>query len=539
MKLPLAKEMRELDRLAMDEFGIPGMVLMENAGLGTVLMMERELGSASGHFALILIGPGNNGGDGLVIGRHLLQRGCEPAFLFFTDPEKLQGDAGRNLAIVRKLGLPLHRLDTDAGPEELTDLYQAMSSGGRACYAIVDAIFGTGLTRTVDGQIANLITEINSAAWSAHIPKIAVDIPSGLATDTGAILGCCFRADHTATYGCAKPGQLFHQGPDACGRLHIIDIGIPEQAVHSLTLQQESLDRDEVASTLASIQRQASSHKGSNGHLLVLSGSTGKTGAAILCVRGALRSGCGLVSLCCPGDLNAIFEVSLIEAMTLPLPESKGALGVESLPHIETHLAGKRAIAIGPGLGISESTAELVLHLYQTAPLPMVIDADAISILARHKSRLTAPPAPRIFTPHPGEMAGLLDCSVADIQNNRLQAARNACRLLDHQSGRSLFVLKGTGTIITTAAGTAWINTTGNAGMATGGMGDVLTGIIGALLCEGLQPEEAARSAVFLHGMAGDMLLMTMGIGYTASEVTDRLPLAIRELRRRSDSRTV
>ena len=530
MKLPYTSEMQELDRRAIEEYGIPGMVLMENAGLGTVLMMEKELGPVANHFALILIGPGNNGGDGLVIGRHLHQRGCEPIFICVVAPENLQGDAATNLRIVQKLALHLHVLDTAARVQILPTLYQQLISRGKTCYAIIDGLFGTGLTRAISGHMAELIQLVNQERFGASIPRIAVDIPSGLHADSGMIQGVCFHADHTATYGCAKPGQLLHYGPDLCGRLHLIDIGIPPAAITSMQIQQEAVTEQDTSLSLTRIKRKTPSHKGSHGHLLVLAGSTGKTGAAILSVKGALRSGCGLVSLCCPQDLNAIFESHLVEAMTIPLPASRSAIGIEDLTTIEEHLQGKKAMVIGPGLGMAESTAQLILHLYRTVQVPMVIDADALNILAQNTDQLQAPPGPRIFTPHPGEMARILGISAANIQDERIEAARMASLLFDKSSGQCTIILKGAGTVIVSAEGEAWVNTSGNPGMATGGMGDVLSGIIGALICQGLCPPEAARTAVYLHGRAADMLEKTIGTGYTATEVADTLPRIIKDL---------
>ncbi len=529
MKLPFAHEMREIDRCAIEDYGIPGIVLMENAGLGTVLMMERELGTAVDSFALILVGPGNNGGDGLVIGRHLHQRGCEPVFVFVVAPQSLQGDAARNVRIVQALDLPLFIFDSSEAVQSLSALVTNLRSGGKPCYAIVDALLGTGLTREINGHIAELIGLINTEAWASAIPKVAVDIPSGLNADTGLFQGACIRADHTATYSCAKPGQLLEGGRDVCGRLHILDIGIPPAVFTALAIQQKAVTARTVALSLARIRRSSLSHKGNNGHLLVIAGSLGKTGAAILSVKGALRSGCGLVSLCCPHDLNAIFETSLVEAMTIPLATAHSATGMESVLAIEQHLAGKRAVVLGPGIGLTEATVQLVLHLYQTVPLPMVLDADALSILAHHKDQMQAPPGPRIFTPHPGEMARMLGVSVATIQHDRIGAASSACQLFDREAGQCTVILKGAGTVIASSRGQIWINTSGNPGMATGGMGDVLSGIIGALICQGLDPQEAACAAVYLHGVAGDSEWERVGIGYTASELADALPQSIQQ----------
>jgi NAD(P)H-hydrate epimerase len=221
--------------------------------------------------------------------------------------------------------------------------------------------------------------------------------------------------------------------------------------------------------------------------------------------------------------------------MTIPLPASNAAIGIEDLATIEQHLHGKKALVIGPGLGMAEQTAKLVLHLYHTVETPMVIDADALNILAHYKNQLQPPPGPRIFTPHPGEMARISGISVAEIQEDRIQAARTACRLLDQAAGLCTVILKGAGTVIVSEGGKAWINTSGNPGMATGGMGDVLSGIIGALICQGLCPQEAACTAVYLHGMAGDELYEIMGAGYSATELADTLPRSIKQLNKQGD----
>ncbi len=530
MKLPTAREMRELDRRAIEDYGIAGGILMENAGLGTVLMMERELGPAAGSFALILVGPGNNGGDGLVIGRHLHQRGCEPVFLFVVPPQTLAGDAARNVRIVQALNLPLLVLDSSEAMQSLPALLTTLHSRGKSCYAIVDALLGTGLTRDIKGHIALLIDWANSAEWAAAVPRVAVDIPSGLNANTGIVQGVCFRADYTASYGWAQPGHLLEGGRELCGRLQVIDIGIPTAALEKVTVRQEAVTAPLAAHALARIRRPASSHKGSNGHLLVIAGSLGKTGAAILSVKGALRSGCGLVSLCCPQDLNPVYEASLVEAMTIPLAASSGYMGSESLALIEQHLPGKRAVVLGPGMGLKPATAELVLHLYNTAPLPLVLDADALTLLARHKGPMPPPPGPRIFTPHPGELARMLGVSVATVQGDRIGAATSACQIFDQSSGQCSFILKGAGTVIASSDGPIRINTSGNPGMATGGMGDVLSGMIGAFLGQGLDPQEAACAAVYLHGAAGDRLLQEMGVGYTASELADAVPHSMKAI---------
>lgn len=524
MKLPNAAEMHGLEQSAINDYHIPGIVLMENAGLGTVRMIEEELGPPNGSFALLFIGPGNNGGDGLVIGRHLHQRGCKPIFFFLVDPDKLSGDAAANMEIVRKLRLPFHIIDSNARVQTIPVLYKQFINQGRPCYAIVDAIFGTGLARSVSDQFSETIKFINDSDSVHGIPVIAVDIPSGMDSDNGKVLGTCIRADFTATYGCPKPGHVLHHGPEFSGKIKTIDIGIPPETLERARITTELLDKKTAEELVSSLKRAANAHKGSHGHLAVLAGSVGKTGAATLAVNGALRTGTGLISLFTPKDLNLIYETLLVEAMTISLPASTSFVSVNDLTFITQNIEGKNAVIIGPGIGTDPATTELVLRLYETIKLPMVLDADALNILAENRDNLPSAAGPRIFSPHPGEMARLLGCTIDEIQDNRVKAAREACTIYSKARKDCIMILKGAGTIVTTSTGLTYINTSGNPGMATGGMGDVLTGIIGGLLCQNLDAEKAAAAGVFLHGMAGDILYEKNGFGYSASELAEQLP---------------
>jgi len=532
MKLPGSEEMRAIDNSAIEEFCIPGMVLMENAGSGTVRLMEKKLGSLSGSFSLIFIGPGNNGGDGLVIGRHLHQRGCEPIFFFLVNPDELSGDAAANLAIVKSLKLPFHVIDSSTRVKTIPVLFKQIESRGKPCCAIIDALFGTGLTRNITDHFADTIDLINDRSFSGNIPVVAVDTPSGLDSNTGKILGKCIEATFTATFGCAKPGQIMQGSTALTGDLHIIDIGIPPEVISKAAITTSMITADTAASWLSQLIRKNDSHKGSYGHLLILAGSAGKTGAAILAARGALRSGCGLVSLCVPYDLNTIYETNLVEAMTIPLPTSSSLLNVSDLSTIIKHAEGKSAIVLGPGLGNDPRTAELVLYLYHTLKQIVILDADALNIIARNRHHLQPPGGPRIFTPHPGEMGRLIDQSTEDILANRLEASRQCYRIYKDEAQELLVILKGAGTLIITDNGQVMINTSGNPGMATGGMGDVLTGIIGSFICQGMVYEKACGAGVYLHGMAGDTLFQQRGQGFTATELSDNLPLSLKTLQK-------
>jgi len=521
----MAAQMQGLDRVAIEEYGIPGLTLMENAGRGTVAFMVAELGPPDGKLVPILVGPGNNGGDGLVIARLVHEMGGLPFLVFLTAPENLQGDAGRNAARVRALNLPGRVADDETTLAAALDELRALAAD-RPVWSLVDALFGIGMKRPLAGRYLAAVRMLNRLRGEYGWPVTAVDLPSGLDADSGLPLGDCVRADLTATYGLAKPAHFLH-GAAAVGRLRVVDIGIPPEAIHKAMLKGEALD----SRVLAHLpERAVASHKGSYGHLLVVAGSAGKTGAAILAARAALRMGTGLVSLAVPSDLNPIFETALPEAMTIPLP-STSCLSVADYQAIEEELPGKTALVLGPGLGLHPDTQELVRRLYRETPLPMVVDADGLNILAPEPETLAQPPAARVLTPHPGEMARLTGKSSKKIQADRLAAALHFTEAVNRDTGRITLVLKGAGTLVCDPGGAWAINTTGNPGMAAGGMGDVLAGLLGALLAQHLEAAAAARLAVYLHGMAADHLALQRKFGYLSSEVADLLPFVASEER--------
>lgn len=530
MKLPAANEMQSLDHSATENFGIPSIVLMENAGLGTVHMMEKELGSCKKTFCLIFVGPGNNGGDGLVIGRHLYQRGCLPLFVFLIDPASLQGDPKLNLGIINNLDLPCLRVSSEQHEEAILAFIAANVSREVPFYAIIDSIFGIGLSRKVEGGFAAVIKAINNRTYGTGVPVVSVDIPSGMDANTGKQWGCCIQADFTATYGWAKPGHFINGIMSSSGKISIIDIGIPPQALARAEIATELNSLERLLPRLQPLQRKGVGHKGSHGHLMVLAGSTGKTGAAILAARGALRSGVGLITLAAPLDLNPVFENALVEAMTLPLPNSKGTISIDDWDTIAESASSMQAVVIGPGIGTSVETAELVLQAYHTLPCPVVLDADALNILAANRDRVGEAAGPRIFTPHPGELSRLLEISTADIQNNRIEAAKEGCSLFSSNLSNTVLVLKGAGTIIAQDDRSILINSSGNPGMGTGGMGDVLSGVIGALICQGMPAGDAASVGVYVHGAAADALFDDYGPGFSASEVAENIPAVLKKM---------
>jgi NAD(P)H-hydrate epimerase len=514
MKLATAQQMQQCDKIAMEEYKIPGLVLMENAGRGTVEAMVGFFGELADKVVTVLVGPGNNGGDGLVIARHLYQLGGVPRVVCLVEPEKLQGDAAANLLLVRKLPIPFELcLNEDAlAPAEK---YMAESD------IVVDALFGTGLARNLTGRFAEVVERLNGL----NKKVVAVDIPSGLNSDTGKPMGGSVQATLTCTYGLAKPGQVLETGPFHVGTLRVIDIGIPAEVVGQVGVNWELLEQESVAQWLPIRGRAA--HKGTFGHLLVVAGSMGKSGAALLCGLGALRSGVGLVTLCAPSGLLPVFESTILEAMCLPVKGASDFLSDVDYEEIVKASTDKKGVAIGPGLGQHPRTASLIEKLYKNIPQPMVIDADGLNLLARDVTILKDAAGVRVLTPHPGEMARLTGLSITEIQENRQQVAGEFA-----EKHHICLVLKGAETVIAASDGRLAINPTGNSGMATGGMGDVLTGLIGALIAQGVPAWQAACLGAYVHGRAADRLcrLGEMRFGYLAREVADELPPAFGEL---------
>ncbi len=527
-RLTTPEQMQALDRAAIEDFGISGLVLMENAGRATADQMEAHFGPVAGRSVCVFIGPGNNGGDGLVIARHVLQRGGLPLLIFLTEPEQLTGDAAVNAAICLKLDMPRCIVGSEDELPRLEERIKQMHFE-RPMHSLVDALFGTGLSRPLTDRFAAAVQFINSLSRRQGWPVAAADIPSGLCGQTGMPLGCAVRADLTVTYGLPQPGHYLHGG-EAVGRLEVVDIGIPPQAVEAAQLPGTLLCRQSVAPLLR--QRPKTGHKGTFGHLLILAGSEGKTGAALLTAQAALRSGCGLVTLAVPKALNPIFETALPEAMTVPLPHSDGCLSVADYEHIAALAADKDAVVFGPGIGMAPETGKLVLRLHRRLSQPMLLDADALNLLAQDILALTDSGGPRVLTPHPGELARLSGLSAAEIQADRLKAADWLAEAEIRDRQEIITVLKGAGTVVRSNKGRWAVNSSGNSGMAVGGMGDVLAGFTGGLLAQGWPLWDAAAAGVFLHGLAADLLAQERRHGYTAGETAAALPLAFMETER-------
>jgi hydroxyethylthiazole kinase-like uncharacterized protein yjeF len=513
MKLVTAEQMRGLDNTAINNFNVSSLELMENAGSRTVEVMLEKYGDPMGRTVVVFAGPGNNGGDGMAIARLLAAKLARPVVFLLVPVDKLKGDSAVNYS--RLLDLPVKTIEITS-EEELRTASIILSQ----CWAVVDGLFGTGLTRPITGIFAAAVKIMNEALC----PVIAVDMPSGLNADNGEILGSCVQADITVTFGQAKIGQVIHPGREYTGLLEVVDIGIPDTAVIEADIRLELLEK-KVGRWLPA--RIPMAHKGSYGHLLIVAGSLGKSGAAMLCGVGGLRVGTGLVTLCIPYELNQVVEASLWEAMTVPLRSTaRGILSIEDYTIIKESLQGKDALVIGPGLGTADETAELIIKLYCESEIPLLVDADGLNILAADRALLKEPAGPRILTPHPGEMSRLTGMATQSIMKNRVAITQ------DFAAKHNVFVvLKGADTLVCDPRGYTAINPTGNPGMATGGMGDVLSGIIGGFLAQGLSPWEASCLGVYSHGLAGDRLAEETAAGYLASEVADQIPFVLEDLR--------
>lgn len=521
MKLVSADEVRLLDRQAMEIYGVPGVVLMENAGRGAALYFDEFFHCLRPGPMLVVCGKGNNGGDGYVIARHMENLGWRAQVLCLAEPAAITGDARVNLEILLRSGGQVCYADDEGSLLPIL----AKMAGVRL---IVDAIFGTGLAAEVKGHCAAAIDWINASGAAVA----AVDIPSGVDASYGRILGRAVTATCTAAFAFPKVGQMILPGISHVGEIRRIDIGMPRALLETVTDRHLLVDDDVAASLLP--ERPLAGHKGTFGHLLIVAGATGKSGAAVLAAKGGLRSGAGLVTAACPAAVHGILETQLTEAMTSPLADRDGTLSLQAFDQIVALAEGKKALALGPGLGTATETTALVRRLVRHCDVPLVVDADALNALAGHLEVLAErKSAAVVLTPHPGEMARLCGLSATEIEADRIGVARDfAARF-----GVAV-VLKGAATIIALGDGRVRINGSGNPGMATGGMGDVLTGVIGGLVAQGMGVAEAAVLGVYLHGAAADRLAGEKGVaGLCAGEVADALPAVMHDLRKRKGER--
>ncbi len=517
MKILTAAQMKEIDRKAIAELGIPGTVLMENAGIRVVEVLARAVEGLGAADAVIVAGKGNNGGDGFVVARHLWNMGLRPSVILLGSKAEVRGDAAVNLGIAGNMGIPIAEV---LSPEDWKGQRKTLARAD----LIVDALFGTGLTMPAEGLYARVIEDINAAPGF----KASVDIPSGLSSDTSRIIGPAVRADLTVTLAAPKVAHVLPPSEEYVGRLFVAPIGIPPSLFDDPRLKVELIERGDVLPLFA--PRKPDTHKGTYGHVLVVAGSRGKTGAASLAAKAALKMGAGLVTVATPESCLPMIARSMDELMTEPLTETPaGTIGGKGLARVLELLKGKDALLLGPGISTHPETAALVLRLLPRVRVPMVVDADALNIVASRPEVLAALRAPAVLTPHPGEFARLTGLTTQAVLEDRLGTATAYAGI-----HKVHLVLKGHRTLVVCPDGCVHVNSTGNPGMATGGAGDVLGGMIASQLAQERDVEAAAVSAVFAHGLAGDMAADALGEkALTAGDLIRFLPKALKDLEER------
>jgi hydroxyethylthiazole kinase-like uncharacterized protein yjeF len=514
MRLLDAAQMREADRRTIGELGIPSLVLMENAGRQVVDAMAASFGDAADRRVSVLCGPGNNGGDGFVVARVLHERGAEVFACLLGSTGKVRGDARVNLDILERLGIGVREITGEAGwAEQVPRL--------RMSDIIVDALFGTGLTSALTGLAALIVGDVSAM----DVPVVSVDLPSGLSADTHDVIGPCVDAALTVTFAAPKLPLVLLPGAQHAGEIVVADIGIPHEVIEALGGPWVEVSAREELSPLVQPRAEAA-HKGDFGHVLVVAGSRGKTGAAHLAAAGALRSGAGLVTVATPRSCQPVVAALGAEYMTEDLDETpEGSIAAAAAVRVLDLPAD--VVAIGPGVGTVAETRAFIRALLSRERRSLVVDADALNAYAGDAAALAGREGLDIIvTPHPGEMARLVGRPVAEIQADRIRAARSLAT-----ANHLYVVLKGHQTVVATPDGRVFVNPTGNPGMATGGAGDVLTGMIAAWLGQLHDGEAACRLAVFLHGSAGDLAAAQRGQhSLTAADIVAHLSDAVLEL---------
>ncbi|MDZ7288703.1 MAG: NAD(P)H-hydrate dehydratase [candidate division KSB1 bacterium] len=510
-----AEEMQAVDKYSIEVLNISGRVLMENAGRAVFAEIRKRWAPLQGKRAAVLCGKGNNGGDGLVVARYLQDAGVQSEVYLVGTAEELRGDAAANYVIWARLGYTVQEIRDS---EALPDL--------RHFDFIVDALLGTGVRGPLQGLMAQIVTRINDSGR----PVIAIDLPTGMNTDTGEVVGPCVRARLTVTIACCKQGLLFWPGREYAGELVVAEIGFPEAAFRqasaekNLRLATFLLNGTVLANWIP--RRPPNAFKNLVGQILVIAGSHGFGGAARLTAVSALRAGAGLVVLAAPQSLLPSLEAATAEVIKLPLPEENGAISAAAIEHLQDRLQWAEVIAVGPGLGTAEGAKRVVRHVLAEFSGTIVIDADALNNLAGQQDIIRRATGKLILTPHPGELSRLTGANKAAIAANPVTVARQTAEDLGQ-----VLVLKGAPTVVASPTGEVFINSTGNAGMATGGSGDVLTGVISGLAGQGLDPLRAALLGVYVHGLAGDLARDKLGEwSMIAGDIMEHLHAALQRL---------
>lgn len=528
MKILAAAEMREVDRLTNERFHIPSLTLMENAGTGVADFACRRFADLAKRRVIVLCGKGNNGGDGLVAARVLHDRGVSPRVILCGAPEEMRGDAATNLERYRSAG---RELRLARNPSE----WEAQRDSLAKAHVILDALLGTGLRGPVEGFLAQVIEYVNGIVKNdeSRAYVIAVDIPSGISSDTGEVLGTAISAQATVTFTAPKIGQIKAPGADHAGQLIVVNIGSPPELIEECSVSTlRWLEPSEFTRLRFRRPYATNTNKGSYGHALIVAGSRGKTGAATMAGWAALRSGAGLVTVGTPETEVATVGARVPEMMVAPVAATAAgtiARSALSSGQLEELQKGKTVLAMGPGLTTNPETVEVVHNILRDTALPMVLDADGLNAFAGRGDTLKQHAAKSmVVTPHPGEMARLVGCAVPEVQRDRIGVAKHAA-----SNWNSHVVLKGHETVIASPSGTVWINSTGNPGMSTAGTGDVLTGMLAGFAAQFEKRgwDDTVCVAVYLHGLAGDIAVAKTGEpSLMATDVIEAIPSAFAQI---------
>lgn len=514
--------MNSIDKSTINDYGIPSLLLMENAAAAVAKEAESMLAgyrdgditAAAGGIITIVAGRGNNGGDAFAAARLLHSKGFDVRAFLAGEKAGIAGDAMTNMEILDRIGVKIIEIKDS---EDISFLNINMGES----QLIIDGVFGTGLSRDVEGIAASVIKSMNLSGR----PILSIDIPSGIDGANGSIRGVCIKADATVTFCMPKIGLVVNPGCEYAGRLKVADIGIPRCVIGAQDIKTGIIEAGEVAGIIP--QRKQDSNKGSYGRAFIISGSAGMTGSGRLACTAALRTGAGLVYAGVPESLSGIYSSAMTEPVIIPLPDSgKGYLSEDSAAKITERMGGMDVVAIGPGLSSAEGVKQLVEKVITECTAPMVMDADALNVISGNTEILKRLKNGAVITPHPGEMARLTGLSVSDVQKDRIGTAGRFA-----SEYGVVTVLKGSRTVVALPDGRIFINPTGNPGMATAGTGDVLTGVITGLIAQGVSAGEAAVAGVYIHGLAGDLAADSMGMhGILAGDVARHLPYAIKEL---------
>lgn len=514
MKVAFESDIRIIDQQATEKYKVPSLILMENAGIALARHVKEHIKMNQRTF--IVVGMGNNGGDGMVCARHLHNQGYEVIVFLIGNTKKLSADANLNYEMLKPLNITIETINDINGAKKLSKMIAKED-------VVVDCLFGIGIKRHVEGVCQFAIAAINES--KGYI--VSCDLPSGIKADDGSVMGMAVKAHKTIAMCLPKIGNIFYPAADYNGELIIENIGMPKGLLTLLPSKMQLTTQEDVMQIIP--KRHMNTHKGSYGKATLVAGSFGMTGAAILSARAALRTGVGLLKLVIPESLHTVLTTSVPEAVILPLTETRrGVFGINQIDKLISSCQGSNVVAIGPGCGKSAEMIEIIRQLITEVDLPLVIDADGINTLAKNVGILENHMSEIVLTPHPGEMSRLTGLTIEDINANPVEVAKTFA-----QKWQVTLILKGARTVVALKNGDIYLNINGNPGMATAGSGDVLTGIITSLIAQGITPEQAAIAGVFLHGYAGDVMIKSKGeYGLIAGDLVDGISVALCDVMR-------